>query len=303
MLPRSGWVRQGLGALGLGALALAGCQKIWGFEDFDTAGGAAGGGAGGQGGSGGGVAGSGGGVAGSGGASGGSAGAACEDKNAPVGMVSVRIQDGSCLWIDPKEATRAEYESFRTAAPAKPSNCDWNKSYDAPEKKQGSPCLGPGEVDDAGADAATLPGNLPVTCVDWCDAYGFCAAAAKTLCPGTLAKQGAWYDVCSSNGQNSYPYLGNHSPDFCNDSSSSAKALVEVGSKPSCKTASGVYDMVGNASEWTAACSTTGQAGTCDSRGGNYNDNASLAACNGAVAVAKDVGLAGLGFRCCWAAK
>ncbi len=48
--------------------------------------------------------------------------------------------------------------------------------------------------------------------MDWCDAYGFCAAAGKTLCPGTFAKQGAWYDVCSSNGQNPCPCLGNHSP-------------------------------------------------------------------------------------------
>lgn len=285
--------RNMLVALAVTALALGGCQKIWGFEDFEegaAAGGSAGGGAGG----------STGGVAGSGGASGGSAGAApCVDGAAPGGMIGVRIQDQSCVWIDPKEVTRAEYETFRLAAPTPPSICNWNSSLDSPEKKQGTtPCLGPGETGDAG----DVPGDLPVTCVDWCDAYSYCAHQNKVLCPGTInqAQKGAWFDVCSSNGANDYPYPGSFQADYCNDSSSSAKALVGVGTKTECKTPNGVYDMTGNASEWLDACSATTQAANCDTRGGNYNDSSGVALCKGANAVAKEMGLPGLGFRCCW---
>lgn len=285
-------------ALGLTILSLAGCQKVWGFEDFEE--GAAQGGSAGS--SSGGGAGAGGGGTGGGGASGGSAGAApCEDGAAPKSMVGVRVSDGSCVWINPKEVTRAEYAAFLANPPAVSGNCTWNTSFGAPQKKQGTtPCDGPGEASDAG----TL-GDAPVTCVDWCDAYAYCDSRGQTLCAGTYNQptKGAWFDVCSSNGKNDYPYPGNHQASYCNDSTVSTKTLVATGSKTECKTPSGVFDMAGNASEWLDACTGTTQADQCDTRGGSFNDNASLAMCGGSVAVAKEMGLPSLGFRCCWLPK
>lgn len=303
-------MRRQASVLGLAFVVVTavGCQKVWGFEDFEegpAAGGAAGGGVGG--GSGGATGGAGGASGGAGGATGGAGGAApCDDGAAPSGMIGVRIQDGSCVWIDPTEVTRAEYDTFRTGAPTNPSICSGNLSFDAPQEKQTTAfCLGPGETGDAGADAGTLAGELPVTCIDWCDALAFCTSAGKTLCPGKVNQPevGAWFDVCSTNGANDYPYSGTYQANYCNDSTVSTKSLLAVGSKTECKTLSGVSDMVGNASEWLDACTGTGELDECDTRGGNFNDNSGFAACGGSVKVSKKKGLPGLGFRCCWLPK
>jgi sulfatase modifying factor 1 len=281
--------------LALVALCAVGCQKVWGFEDFEEGSGGAS-----TGGSGGSTAGAGGTTGGSGGASGsaGSAGAApCENSSAPVGMVGVRIADGTCMWIDPNEVSRSDYNGFLGSNPTPPTICNWNTSLGAPEKKLGTtPCDGPSEPSDAGSP----PEDIPVTCVDWCDAFTYCSAKGKSLCPGTLnaPKKGAWYDICSSNGANSYPYAGAHQSQYCNDSGSSG--LAGSGSKTECVTPSGVYDMTGNAGEWLDACAGTAQTELCDVRGGSYLDNASLAACDGSVSVAKETGLPNVGFRCCW---
>jgi len=294
------------GALGLGFVLLSGCQKVWGFEDFEEGAGQAGGGSGGTGG-GGGTGGSGGSSAtGGSSGSGGSAGAeACTHPSAPNGMVGVRVSTNKCVWIDPKEVTRSQYDSFRTGTPTNPTGCEANTSFDGPEEVvAAAPCVGPGQTPDAGAAdaAAPPPAGAPVTCVDWCDAEAYCASLGNTLCKGTYnqPKQGPWYDVCSSNGANDYPYVGTFQSNYCNDSSAAVKALVDSGSKTQCVTASGVFDLTGNASEWLDACSGTGPNDSCDTRGGNYNDGASVAACGGSVNVPKKRGLATLGFRCCW---
>lgn len=287
---RDAWVL----AIGLTTSSLAGCQKIWGFDDFEEGlaqAGAAGGGAGG--------AGAAGGAGGAG--TGGSAGAApCTTTTPKAGMVGVRIQDGSCVWIDAHEVTRADYLAFMLNPPATlPGNCQWNSSFDAPEEK--SPldmCTGPGEP----SDASTLSGELPVTCVDWCDAYTFCSHQGKTLCPGKLSdlETGAWFDICSGNGKNDFSYSKTHQVGSCNDNTASAKALVPVTSKPECTTETEVFDLVGNASEWIDACDSTGENAECAARGGSYKDGPDLAKCAGSVPAKKKVGLSHIGFRCCW---
>lgn len=268
------------------AIVAIGCQKVWGFEDFEEGPGV-------------------GGAAGAGGAgTGGGAGAApCEHPSAPAGMAGVRTQDGSCVWVDPKEITRGQYDAFRTTSPAKPQGCSWNSSLDAPESTQpASPCLGPGEVADGGADAGSLDPNLPVTCVDWCDAYMFCLARGATLCPGQYGKatQGAWYDACSSGGGNDWPYGKTYEPKRCNDNSAGAAVLEPVGNKTTCTTPNGIFDLAGNASEWTAACVGESASDECDTRGGGPNDDQLGASCEGKVGLARGLGLPTVGFRCCW---
>jgi len=293
MVRASTWV-----TLALVAGALVGCQKVWGFEDFEegaaagAGGGAGAGGASGSGGS------STGGSSGSGGTGGGEP---CVHPEAPLDTVGIRDRTGTCIWVDKFEVSRDEYEAFRKAgaSPLSYAKCSWNSTFDGPEKKQGAvPCTGPGEIGDAGA----LPGDAPVTCVDWCDAKSFCVFSMKELCTGTYnkPKEGVWYDACSSNDKNDYPYAGTYQSTVCNDDSVIAKTLVSVGSRKQCVTPSGLFDMTGNAAEWVDACNGDTQTDTCDIRGGSFNDNSGLAMCGGSVGLKKEVGLGTLGFRCCW---
>lgn len=293
-MARAAWV------LGLGFVATVGCQKVWGFEDFEEGTGVAGAGGGGGGGATGGG-GAGGGASGSGGGAG---AAPCTHGSAPAGMVGVRIKDGSCVWIDPQEVNHGTYDQFRVKTVTKPSGCEWNADLGAPQKKNTTvPCLGPGEWADAGADAAAPGSNLPVTCVDWCDAYMFCKDAGKTLCAAGGTKSstdGAWYDACSTTGANDYPYGDGHQTGYCNDSTSTAKALVPAGDKKDCKTPSGVFDMVGNAREWVDACNGSAQTEECATRGGSYADDSGGAQCKANSQLAREMGLPTVGFRCCW---
>jgi len=71
--------------------------------------------------------------------------------------------------------------------------------------------------------------NYPVTQVDWCDAWGYCAAAGKHLCGrigggNTLqgyetgdAKKSEWYSACSKGGAQTYPYPGQYAGGRCVD--------------------------------------------------------------------------------------
>ncbi|MCC6903569.1 MAG: SUMF1/EgtB/PvdO family nonheme iron enzyme [Polyangiaceae bacterium] len=294
-MARAGWV------LGLLFVATVGCQKVWGFEDFEE--GAAG--ATGSGGTSGSGATGGGGATGGTSGSGGSAGAGpCLNTSAPAGMIGVRSPNGVCFWIDPYEVKHSEYEQILKTTITPPGGCEWNSSMGAPQKKNSTvPCLGPGEWADAGADAAMPPSDAPVTCVDWCDAQMFCKHAGKTLCTAGSTKsanEGAWYDACSSNDANEYPYSDQHQTGYCNDSTHSAKALVGAGSMKECKTPAGVFDMTGNAREWVDACTGSSQTSECATRGGSYADDSGSAKCKGNTQTAKELGLPTLGFRCCW---
>src|SRR5690606_34323252 len=59
-------------------------------------------------------------------------------------------------------------------------------------------------------------GGRPQTCVDWCDAFAYCAAIGKQLCgrygPGEIsissftdASLSPWYNACSSGGMYLFP--------------------------------------------------------------------------------------------------
>ncbi len=78
--------------------------------------------------------------------------------------------------------------------------------------------------------------------------------------------------------------------------------LRASGSTPTCEgRPKGVFDMVGNVSEWEDSCATGGapQDKTCATRGGSISDNAATATCSFiATAKRKDV-RSTLGFRCC----
>ncbi len=294
--------------VGFAALALGGCQAVWGFKDFKQGSG-----------------------------SGGSGGntTPCTDAKAPSGMIGVRLSDGSCVWVDKYEVTLGQYAKFLANPPAnKPSECAWDSRLDEPEDNPpGAGCdsprdllAGAGGVDGggaaggaagaggsdagAGAGAAGAGGTgaadptLPVTCIDYCDALTYCVSLGKTLCKGKYnsPKSGEWYDVCSGNGANDYPYGRTHQSNYCNDSANTSGLgdLLPPGSENNCVTQDGIEDLVGNASEWVDECSDATEFASCEVRGGSYVDNATSATCTSRVSVERDYGLAQLGFRCCW---
>lgn len=219
------------------------------------------------------------------------------------------------LGMDAKEVTRADYAAFLadlgTTTPSQPPACAWNTDF--------TPQYAWSASDQA-------MGTLPVSGVDWCDAYAYCAHAGKRLCGrigGTSLPaadfadpaKSQWMNGCSSGGQNAYPYgawQALSSQTACNGSgnwlSTQTPAPVDIGSIASCQSAvpgyAGIFDLSGNVAEWEDSCANTPTSGSktdnCHVRGGSYNDDlqASLA-CNADRQMSRNAAAADVGFRCC----
>jgi formylglycine-generating enzyme required for sulfatase activity len=211
-------------------------------------------------------------------------------------MVGVRISTGQCVWIDSIEVSSAEYDAFlgQLVDPAvyATAPCAF---------KTGSSAFEPGCASD-GAVAIGDP-QEPVTCVDWCDARAYCVWSGKILCGDP-----AWQDICSDNGANAYGFVGPYNKDACNGGENVSHGclggpceLVASGTSPDCQTASNVFDMSGNAAEWTAECNgNTNENDTCKVRGGSVADNASGLQCATATSPQRGTRAPFRGFRCCW---
>lgn len=229
----------------------------------------------------------------------------------PDDMVSV----GS-FCIDRTEVTQSKYAEFldtvnvAAASAALPPRCGWNTTF-APgltgdaggsENSRASNC----ESGDYYTPLATP--NFPVECVDWCDAYAYCAFRGKRLCGAIGGKMGAigsandstksqWYRACAGEGSQLYPYGSSFSSASCpNDNQ------VDVGSRSGCVgSVAGLFDLSGNVSEWTDECSGTEASSSCGRRGGAYSDNDVDVACNSNAGGDNDITHMSrrLGFRCC----
>jgi hypothetical protein len=237
----------------------------------------------------------------------------------PSGMVSVPIAGGGGSYcIDEIEVTNAQYLAFYEANPkvlGVPAACDKNAyaPYDKwpPEKLE--------EV-------------LPVVYVDWCDAFAFCAwkeirdgsGVRKHLCGriggGPIeasafanATESEWYNACSIQGMNDYPYGHVYDPERCNGADFAAQLLdggAPDGASPhllpvidkailGCRQGTvGLFQMSGNAAEWEDACS---RDGTCLVRGGSFLSTKDELTCNAqAYLERRDNKHPDIGFRCCF---
>jgi sulfatase modifying factor 1 len=194
-------------------------------------------------------------------------------------LVTVTAPSGSSDYqIDATEVTRGQYEGWLATDPALPAAgdaaCGWKSSG---SYVQASSCMTSSDVcQGTGCD------HYPVVCVDWCDAYHYCAAVGKRLCGRigggsnayssyTDAGASQWYRACSSGGANTYPYGNTYQSSYCNGPSD---AVVAVGTMTQCQSTisgyTGVYDLSGNVWEWEDSCNdTTGQSDQCRLRGGS----------------------------------
>ncbi len=123
------------------------------------------------------------------------AGAPCSATRATAG-VHVTTGDGAYC-VDSAEVTNDEYAAFLATRPggqSLPDACNGDNPDFRP--KQGWP-------------APPSAGSAPVTWVDWCDAYAFCAWAGESLCrcvdgvDGLFDANGdvaEWEDSCTGDG-------------------------------------------------------------------------------------------------------
>ena len=207
------------------------------------------------------------------------------------------------FFVDATEVTCRDYRAFLedkagSTTGQRPA-CAWNTSF---IPKSWPP-----------ADAEL---DLPVVQVDWCDAVAYCAWAGKRLCGaatgGSLGwtsvndpSVDAWYAACSRGGALAYPYGDAFESAAC---ASARASIAVVKSLATCEGGyPGLFDLSGNAREWTDACDgDTGAQDGCRVRGGGFDDSSSepgrlacLARAGDVDAEYRDTQNEWTGFRCC----
>jgi Sulfatase-modifying factor enzyme 1 len=221
----------------------------------------------------------------------------------PKDMVNVPTTTGGSYCVDAQEVTIGRYNTFLMSNPSTsllPASCAGNTLF----------------TPSAPLDLAKP--NNPVTSVDWCDAYAYCANLGRHLC-GRIgggaplasnevsdATKGEWYNACSRGGTQAYPYGNNYVPGSCVDRNG-GNVPRAVGAATACVGGyAGLHDMSGNVMEWEDNCVTMpGQQpstqDTCKARGGAYSDNFNATACTSMSASKKrSASDPQTGFRCCF---
>jgi sulfatase modifying factor 1 len=247
-------------------------------------------------------------AAGTGGSSG---GGPCPSEHGPL-MILVPGPNGSGDYcVDSTEVTRVQYDAWLKSLPDpatdQPDYCLWNTSH---------------EPKDSGAcqffDIETNP-NHPIACVNWCDAYAYCAWAGKRLC-GKIGggsndyfshsnpSIGQWFRACSGAAASTFPYGNNYDGTKCIGSDHdgtpgynlATDVPVEVGTADCKGGYPGLRDMSGNIYEWEDACEAyTSEAEKCAVRGGSYEDEQNVHRCDTILGAARGEAKNERGFRCC----
>jgi sulfatase modifying factor 1 len=227
----------------------------------------------------------------------------------PHDMVLVPAPSPFC--IDATEVTQRAYASFLVSgdAGAQVPACAWNTDL------QASTTCKPFTFNPLS--------DYPMVCIDWCDAYAYCASVGRRLC-GAVGGGGLdaaadlantqsdqWFSACShgGDGKHAYPYGNDYDGSACNTRDIEAGTLLDAGSRRGCAGGyDGIYDMSGNAGEWEDDCRPTSDpdaaADNCNIRGGSYMHGSDyfsfLLACNGVYPFATRVTTSiDIGFRCC----
>ena len=121
------------------------------------------------------------------------------------------------------------------------------------------------------------------------------AAVAESLCKSRgrrLCSDSEWRRACRGRGGAAFPYGNEFNGNHCNteDEDGDERSLGASGRFRRCKSAWGVYDMSGNAAEWTSDRTV---------RGGSYASADEDAACDAGGRRAPATKQRSIGFRCC----
>lgn len=176
--------------------------------------------------------------------------------------------------IDKTEVTKASYAAFLAASPKDPAG--WPSLCQERQRKGFVPELIDTEKIGCHWDLPKFP-NEPIQCVDWCDAYAYCAWAGKRLCGGTVvgidpAQFAYEWDVpCGGPALQKYPYGNDYVEGACNipQKSDQMGQAKDVGSTATCTSPGGEVDMLGNVSEWVDWCGTVDGNLKCGAAGGS----------------------------------
>lgn len=157
---------------------------------------------------------------------GGTAAVACPEGRGPE-MVAIELSGLPRYCIDTTEVTQGQYATFLAAkdliepkAQTRGYCRDYNKSFVPPVKGDQKPGCPAGTYDPE------TKAELPMSCVDFCDAIAFCEWSGKRLCGsvggGSLpkgtpsdSKQSQWFLACSQGGKTKYPYGDTFEPGKC----------------------------------------------------------------------------------------
>jgi len=231
----------------------------------------------------------------------------------PDGMATVSIAQAlGAYCVDATEVMKGDYNAFVTANPALnlPAACSFNTTY--VPSNDWPPTLTPNGFN----------GGEPVHHETWCDAYAYCAWKGKHLC-GAIAggpnlqssyvdpMQDAWFNACSAQGVNAWPYGQSYDPAKCDGADLAPDGGTghwwadrdingQIQNAACQGGATGLYQMSGNVAEWEDSCS--GNAGASDNcliRGGSFRSSATDMKCNAMAAVRRDTARDDIGFRCC----
>ncbi len=241
----------------------------------------------------------------------------CPTGQKGASLARVGWADGVAFCIDTTEVTNAEYQAFLDAAAdpgAQAERCrSWNTSF-APAPNTFKATNGPGcpAFDPVGRAAS------PVVCVDWCDADAYCRWAGKRLCerPGgggvidpTDPHGDEWVIACTGDQPRRYPYDNGPVVARCVDRRypQASPDVRPVKEASGCEGGvAGVFDMSGNAWEWTNDCTadpanapTAAGGDACLPRGGSFSSDVTAASCFDTVAFHRQDLAGDTGFRCC----
>ncbi|MEZ4438674.1 MAG: SUMF1/EgtB/PvdO family nonheme iron enzyme [Polyangiaceae bacterium] len=204
--------------------------------------------------------------------------------------------------IDETEVTRKQYETWLMTNPTNSGallgpGCAGNGSF-VPEAS----CMALTQV-CTGANC----GQHPQVCVDWCDAFAYCAAVGKKLCNHVESGLNASYDAnsafvnaCTSGGVNDYSPGAN-----AGDCRTGGWITTqEVKATPTCQSSvpgfEGVYDLTGNVSEWVDVCdSNNSPNANCIAGGGSFDSDPPYELCIYPQDWPRMDHRYVVGFRCC----
>jgi hypothetical protein len=152
-------------------------------------------------------------------------------------------------------------------------------------------CIDAYEASEGGGRARSEYLGTPWVYVTQAQASAACSAAGKRLCSAT-----EWQEACSGPWGYSYPYGNSYESYSCNGTDYGAGEVLPTGQLSDCEGGyAGIFDMSGNAMEWTADCAS----GSCLIAGGCAWDQYDLITCVRFSEYLATFNQYHVGFRCC----